>query len=253
MKTPDNFLDSVLKLPRKVDFIHYCPFAGGDFFTSLIILSHEKSKKLIVNFTQQHPKFLNNKQIDKNGFIVKINSGYTIFSKPQYNNMTYLKPASRIVQYMEIDDIINLYKYSLINAFLPSYPNPPEPQQSGLLRYKDSIILICDHWIMNPNKMKIFSKSEYWGMISLDPETKYSKKLMVEMNKKVGSVTQKHQEIFMDRFPFLERFPFLDYILEKDYNTIKYWIENRYGSDLDFDFIDRSLKMWREVRVDPYL
>jgi hypothetical protein len=253
MKTPDNFLDTILNIPRKIDFIHYTPFAGGDFFASLIILSHNKSKKLISNFIQPHPKFLNDDEIDICQFKIKINSGYTIFSKPLYNNMNYLNPSSRIVQYMEVNDIINLYKYSLINSILPSFPNPLPAGNSGISRYKDSIIIIPNHWIMNPNKMRIFSQFKYWDVISIDPETKFGKNLLVEMNNKVGSVTKKHQEIFMDRFPFLENFPFLDLVLNQNYNEIKYWIENRYGSDLDFDFIDQSLPMWKKIRVDPYL
>jgi hypothetical protein len=252
MKIENNFINSILKQPRKIDFMHYTPFAGGDFFTSLIILSHRKSKDLIIDFTQHHPKFVNNKEIDKDGFKIRTNSDQIIFSKPLYK-MNYIKPSSRIVQYMEIDEIINSYKYSLINAILPSFPNPPPGGHSGISRYKDSIILIADHWIMNPNKMKIFSEFKYWNVYSIDPETKYCKNLLIEMNKKVGSPTIKFQEHFMDRFPFLENFPFLDYIIKEDYHVIKSWIENRYGSDLDFDFIDQSLKMWKKVRVDPYL
>ena len=249
----ENFVNYLLKLPRKIDFIHYTPFAGGDFFTSLIILSHNKSKDLISNFSQIHPKFLNDEEVNIDQFKIKVNSGYTIFSKPLYNNMNYLIPSNRIVQYMEIDDIINLYKYSLLNSILPSYPNPPPAGNSGISRYKDSIIIIPNHWVMNPNKMKIFSQSEYWNVISIDPETKFGKKLLIEMNNKVGRVTKKHQKKFIDRFPFLENFPFLDLVLNQNYNEIKYWIENRYGPDLDFDFIDQSLPMWKKLRVDPYL
>jgi hypothetical protein len=254
MKTPDNFLDTILNLPRKIDFIHYTPFAGGDFFTSLIILSHAKSKNLIASFDQKHPGFINYKEADYQGFkIRKNNSDQVIFSKPQYINMSYLKPSSRIVEYLKIEEVINLYKYSLINSFLPSYPNPPSGANSGLSRYKDSIILICDHWLMNPNKMKEFSQYKHWDVINLDPSTKFANNLLKKMRKDTGKLTSKFQDHFINRFPFLENFPFLDYILEKDYNTIKYWIENRYGSDLDFDFIDQSLLMWKKLRVNPYL
>lgn len=248
-----NFFDDVLNLPRKIDFVHYTPFAGGDFFASLIILSHDRSKKLISNFTQPHPKFYNDEEIEINQFKAKTNSGHTIFSKPLYNNMSYLKPSSRIVKYMKINDIINLYKYSLLNSILPSFPNPPVGANSGINGYSDSIIIIPNHWIMNPNKMKTFSQCEYWDVLNIDPETTYGKNLLIKMNNEVGRTTKKHQKLFMDRFPFLENFPFLDLILYQDYNEIKYWIENRYGSDLDFDFIDRSLPMWKKIRVDPYL
>lgn len=253
MKKPDNFLDGILNLPRKIDFIHYTPFAGGDFFASLIILSHDKSKKLISNFVQPHPKFSNDDETKIDQFKIKVNSGHTVFSKPLYNNMNYLKPSSRIVQYMNINDIIDSYKYSLINSILPSYPNPPAGAHSGINKYKDCIIIIPNHWIMNPNKMKIFSQSKYWNVVNIDPETKSGKNLLIKMNNIVGGVSKNHQESFMDRFPFLENFPFLDYILDQNYSEIKYWIENRYGSDLDFDFIDKSLSMWKKVRVDPYL
>jgi hypothetical protein len=255
MKTNNiNFLDSILKLPRKIDFFHYSPFAGGDFFISLIILSHEKSKNLIVGYRQKHPAFENYEDIDYKGFKVRKNNlGQIIFSKPQYNNMNYLKPSNRIVQYFKIEELINVYKYSLINSFLPSYPNTPPNGHSGLSRYKDSIILIGDHWIINHNKMKKFSKCKYWDVINLDPSTKFANNLLKKMRIDNGEITDKFQEHFLNKFPFLENMPFLDYILDENYDQIKYWIENRYGSDLDFDFIDKSLPMWKKIRVDPYL
>jgi hypothetical protein len=255
MKTyNESFLHSVLKLPRKIDFFHYTPFAGGDFFTSLIILSHKKSKNLIMGFDQNHPEFMDYKEINYQGFKIRKNDqDQIIFSKPQYNNMNYLKPSSRIVEYLKIEEVINLYKYSLINSFLPSYPNVPPSGNSGLSRYKDSIILICDHWLMSFNKMKEFSQYEYWDVINLDPSTKFANNLLKKMREGTGKLTPKFQDHFINRFPFLENIPFLDYILEENYDQIKYWIENRYGSDLDFDFMDKSLPMWKKIRVDPYL
>lgn len=248
----DNFLDDLLRLPRKIDFINYAPYAGGDFFTSLILLSHSKTKNLIY-FVNNHPNTENISQSDYNGFKVKQYNNRIIFSKPNYYSMNYLIPTSRLVEYFRPNEIIDLYKHSIANAFLPSYFDSLPARKNKITLYKDSIILIPNHWIMSPKKMEIFSQYKYWDVINLNPESKKGKKFLYKTRDQIKSVKEAFVGHFLNRFPFLENFPFLDYILEEDYETIKYWIENRYGSDLDFDFIDKSLPMWKKVRVDPYL
>ena len=49
------------------------------------------------------------------------------------------------------------------------------------------------------------------------------------------------------------KFPFMDYMVENDLNGVKYYLEDRYGPDLDFDFIDQSLIEYKKNRIDPYL
>jgi hypothetical protein len=259
----NDIFDTLLKLPRRIDFLHYTPFAGGDFFTTMIINSHEKTKKLIVGFCQGgHPAFTESEKTYENGFEIRKNrTGNVIFGRLIYKNLSYLAPISEIVNYLTIEQTIDLYKYSLLTSILPSFPNPPRGTGNDILLHKDTIVIIADHWLMNTKKMEKFSKCQYWNMLNIDPETEFATNLMYKMrdatsyNLRRGLTpgTLRFQKKFVDRHPNIEKFPFLDYILVSDYKGIMDWIENRYGSDLDFDFIDKSLKMWRKVRVEPYL
>jgi hypothetical protein len=246
-----NFLDNILKLPRKIDFIHYSPLSGGDFFTTMIINSHEHTKNIANNFSTSWPKSFVNKKIKHldNKFQIKINEdNKIIFGKPQYKNLNFLRPTWKIIEKLSMDETIDLYKYSILNAILSTSPTNFKESL-----YNDSIILIADHFIMSNSKMKCFSEYSAWNVLSIDPEDSRGINVLDAMNKKLNICTEEFQKQFINKYPFLEKFPFLDYILNEDYNIIKYWIENRYGSDLDFDFIDKSLRMWKKVRVDPYL
>jgi hypothetical protein len=49
------------------------------------------------------------------------------------------------------------------------------------------------------------------------------------------------------------KFPFMDYMISNDFNSIKDYLEVRYGPDLDYDFIDKALITYKKVRIDPYL
>jgi hypothetical protein len=42
-------------------------------------------------------------------------------------------------------------------------------------------------------------------------------------------------------------------MINNDFNSIKDYLTNRYGSDLDYDFIDRALINYKKIRIDPYL
>jgi hypothetical protein len=259
----NDFFDTLLKLPRRIDFIHYTPFAGGDFFTTMIINSHEKTKNIVVGFAAAgNPAFKDDEKTYENGFQIRKNhTGNVIFGKPTYKNLSYLAPISKIVHHLTIEQTIDLYKCSLLNSILPSFPNPPPGTGNDISLHKDTIVIIADHWVMNTKKMEEFSKCQYWNMLNIDPETKFATELMYKIrdatsyNLRRGLTPEasEFQKKFLDRHPNIERFPFLDYILVSDYKGIMDWIENRYGSDLDFDFIDRSLKMWKTVRVEPYL
>jgi hypothetical protein len=232
MKNIETFDIKLLKLPKKIDFYNYSTYTGGEFFTSMIALSCNHTKKVLRDDVLCSYEITQNK---------------IVFSKNEYNKPIKIYSWHDGIEFLPANEIINLYKYSILNHMIPESYN-----LNNLKKYKNIIFIFSGHWNINPQKMKDISEYEYWNFLDLNPKSNYSHNILDKMHN-ILKINKTPNPKIENKYPFLENFPFLDYILDKDYPGIKDWIENRYGSDLDFDFIDRSLRMWKKVRVDPYL
>jgi hypothetical protein len=138
------------------------------------------------------------------------------------------------------------------------------------LKYGNSHIVLCTHWLdislakkeknwENRNfGLKIFEDQKYWSVINLDPQTEKGINLVQNFCAKYKLITHSDSKVsdHINHKMFKDiklKFPFMDYLVNSDFNSIKDYLENRYGSDLDFDFIDQALIDYKKLRVDPYL
>jgi hypothetical protein len=118
--------------------------------------------------------------------------------------------------------------------------------------YKDTALIIFKHfYFTNKEKMTDFNSTKYWDVINIDPISKEGRKCVDNSWRVIFKHNQTRE--YRTTNSDIKRFPFFDYMIYEDYNEIKYFLENRYGSNLDFDFIDRSLKDYYKIRVEPYL
>lgn len=226
--------DSLIRLPRKIDIIHAPPCSGGDFFANLIALSDPKTLPILMNSDYSHIN-------DKDGNIQR-------FEPLKYRKIRTSLTAFNHLDRFSAEEIINAYKWNILTGMMAAYTI-----NKGYKIYQNSLIIIVNHFSIKRKKVEILNSQNWFDMIDLSPRSSEGIKHLYSYNKyaKVCYPSLIHETT--GRFEFLESFPFLDYVITKDYNTIKGWIENRYGSDLNFDFIDQSLSMWKKVRVDPYL
>jgi hypothetical protein len=244
----ENYDIELLKIPKKIDFYNYECGCGGEFFQSMITLSCNRTKNILSNDSLVTREIGNNNNI--------------FFSKSSYKPPIRIYSQFPTVNLLSYQNIVDLYKYQIINNMInleKGWPLFIDYKSEIYKKYKNVLFIFSNHWTIDSEKMKKLSEYEYWSFLDLNPETKFARKLICKVNRIIGmfpnNILDKPPiiEEQFDRYPFLENFPFFDCILYNDYNSIKYFIENRYGSDLDFDFIDQSLKMWKKVRVDPYL
>jgi hypothetical protein len=244
-----SFEDQVLSLPRKIDFIYYGQCSGGEFFTSLIALSCPLTRHLL-----RHNDFV-------------LNEFSPIYNSPIYfkkNIGAFIEFIDHTSYMMRSEEIIRNCKSSIFSSMLHHYVGemktpkipPKDPRKKIVMKrleriYKKTIIVICRHFnFMNDNKLNDFNSTKYWDVLNIDPITKEGKKCVDNSAKQIF---KNHNLEFRTVSNNIERFPFFDYMIYEDYNEIKYFLENRYGSHLDFDFIDRSLKHYYQIRVKPYL
>jgi hypothetical protein len=159
----------------------------------------------------------------------------------------------------------------LFHALAPAYHALRNINEVNVTsKYKNTHIAMCTHWldvsrIKNDKNfesrnygLKLFEQQNYWNVINLDPQTlkgidlvqNFCKKFGLTRNSDIKVSTHINHKMFKD---IKLKFPFMDYLVNNDFNSIKDYLENRYGSDLDFDFIDQALIDYKKLRVDPYL
>lgn len=266
-------IDQVLSIPDHIDFYIYSPGCGGEFFASLIALSHKKTREI-----------LKLKYFDG----VKNNEGLMRYSRPQYftydENFKFLNlnisnefynsaDLFNIVGHlMSPSDRINYSKMLLFQAIFQSMV-PSENNKNKITEninmFKGVNIILSTHWIelssiIKTEKfesrnfgLKLFEKEKYWNVINLDPQTEKGKKLVLNFCKKYKLVSNiKKIEMLFNHAAFNNiklKFPFMDYMANEDFNSIKDYITNRYGPDLDYEFIDKALIDYKKLRIEPYL
>jgi hypothetical protein len=259
-----SFEDYVISLPKKIDFIHYSAGSGGEFLSSLIALSCSKTKNLI-NQTE-----------------LTLEPGLGDYIHPTYISPNYfLKSLKTCMEHIDLDmdfmtgeEIIKSCKSSIYSSmmfyyskyfkknkdiFYPYLRDETAVKNKLETLYKDITIIICKHFhIINENKVSDLNSTKIWDVINIDPITKEGRKC-VNNSVRVIFRNKRLNPRFSDKREYrtpgsdIERFPFFDYMIYEDYDGVKYFLENRYGSNLDFDFIDRSLKDYYQIRVKPYL
>lgn len=274
-----DIVNRVLSLPRNIDFYIYTPGSGGEFFASLIPLSHKKTREVL--------KF-------KSFNAIKNNELLTRYDRPQYftydENFRFLNlnidnefynsadVFAQVGHYMNSSDRINYCKMLLFQSMIGyniQTGNSLLLKGNGPVKnisiYKDTNIILCTHWInfsavrylenwkYRNFGLKLFEKEKYWGTINLDPQTEkginlvlnFCKKFELYKNSDIMTTQRINHKAFKD---INLKFPFMDYMANNNLNSIKDYIENRYGADdRDFDFIDRALIDYKKIRIDPYL
>lgn len=268
--------DNVLNLPKGIDIYIYSPGSGGEFFTSLISLSHEKTRGLFKNTSF---KILNDAP-DEN--LVR----YRRASHFKINNETF-DPFYKIDFEFCFDSFywmghqlngiekIHFIKTLLFQCMISYNYNinkrfKIKPRLGLKNTFSDTFIILCTHWVNFDPAYKIknmesktfgiplFENEKYWNVINLDPQTEKGVNLVKNFCKKYDLIQNPDDEINRrinhQAFNNIKlKFPFMDYMACNNLNSIKDYIENRYGPNLDFDFIDQALINYKKLRVDPYL
>jgi hypothetical protein len=286
-----NIVDYILSQPDHIDFYVYTPGSGGEFFSSLIALSHKKTNEVL--------KY-------KSFEALKNDNGQTRYSRPQYltfserinflnvsiKNEFYGNPDYFHIighQMPRSDDRINFSKMILFQSMLENYlrtqfgmmpwqdknvnsdsfESEKDPSENFFI-YKGTNIILSTHWIDSNEMTKMkdyelrnfglvaFEKEKYWDLINLDPISENGINLVLNFCRKFKLISDSDIKIpkRLNHKAFRNiklKFPFMDYMADNDLNSIKDYIENRYGSDLDYDFIDQALIDYKKIRIDPYL
>jgi len=267
-----DIVDQVLSIPKNIDFYIYAPGSGGEFFTSLIALSHKKTREI-----------LKLKYFDG----LKNDEGLMRYNRPQYftydENFKFLNLNINNEFYNEVDlltmlghlmsplDRINYCKMLLFQGIFQSMlPNRNKDEfKENINMFKGVNIILSTHWIELPLLiktknfesrnfgLKLFEKEKYWNVINLDPQTEKGRNLVLNFCKKYKLITNvKKVEMQFNHSAFSNiklKFPFMDYMATGDFNSIKNYITNRYGPDLDYEFIDKALIDYKKLRIEPYL
>jgi len=256
-----------LSLPRKIDFLVYTTGAGGEFFNSLIVLACPKTKSLI----QSGPGFiLNNSQSRKNK--VPTYDKPKLLTQPlgQWLRFMFYSGSLMTSHELIVTCKSTIYAAMVHHASSKHLDSPiglkdqslPEVLKGKLdLLFKDTLLILARHddGFADMNELSKFNLCDYWDVVDINPITKEGRACV---SRAVGHIfndeplkyhRQSKELLFYSSNPDIEKFPFFDYLIYEDYAEIQYFLENRYGSNLDFDFIDKSLKTYRTTRVVPFL
>lgn len=258
-----NIIDESLSWLNKIDIYIYSPGSGGEFFSSLCALSHIPTRELLVS------------KILKGSKQTKENNIITIFKAPNYFNLKnfYIDEIGKHLffwsGYMDPITKINYYKNILAHGIL----NNNDPQQNLSEKkeyYTNKNIILCTHWFnFNDSEIKnenfknrtfgipLLEKEKCFNIINLNPQTPQGKDLVINFCETLWkNIKRDNIKVWFEHHAVTNiklKFPFMDYMVNSNHNLIKDYIENRYGSDLDFDFIDKALIDYKKIRIDPYL
>lgn len=266
----------ILQYPRNIDFYFYTPGSGGEFFTGLCSYAHRPTREILQNqFLVTRKKYLpdTNKEIitfqgakyfEPN--LVDIGEiGRHFFFLPPY----FRDPKDKIL-YSKVILSHVLFNYVFEHGILKKR----EYLETAAKRlFKDKHIILCTHWVNFGYETKstrseeifnsrtfgipLFEKEKSWDVINLDPQTERAKNFVKKFcidarilsKDKWIDMNLKHKAFQNIKL----KFPFMDYILDNNFNAIKDYIENKYGPDIDYDFIDQSLIDYKKLRIDPHL
>lgn len=230
------FSDELIRLPRKIDMFNWAPLSGGDFLINLISRSDyiTKSKDIM---KQDDIRF------------VDISGGGERIDECRYQqylpNTLFYEDISLFYHIDELEDAI---KYDIIKTFL---------MNSNYKEYKDVLLFQKSHLTCPKKYVEKINSLDFIDFVDLSPESSKGKSHCFKANKKIHVCVQNTIIYCLKQSrsykTVIESFPFLDYVIDNDFNSIKDWIENRYGSNFDFDFIDKKLIWWKKIRVDPYV
>lgn len=257
VNTPIPFEDWVLSLPRKIDFISYYGGSGGEFFTSLVALSCFKSKHLL---DSQECVYTHSGKLN----IPKYHSAdYKL-----RNVKSFIDATSHM---MTSDEIIKNLKSSIFNSMIKNYSveckntefddyvfnteNPNVIKNRLEKIYKNTLLIKRSHFVLfDEDKMNALNSSKYWNIVNIDPITLEGKKCAVESIRYFyPNISRYIDDLSFNQNKNIINFPFFDYMIYEEYDEVKYFLEKRYGSELDFDFIDKSLKDYYKLRIIPFL
>lgn len=277
-------IDQVLLSPRNIDFYFYGRGAGGEFLSSLAAIANRKNHKIMPAPEYQGKKRVATIDGNKVESIVFLSARYFKHPEPVSNGIEdigynlykvgswFPDPVERITYTKMV-----LFHYLQSFLFLRKEYDIKKPIIDQISFYNDVSITLCTHWIPYPHENDLaftyfrenfekrtlgipkFEEQPYWDVINIDPQSKQGRNFVANWCVKTGlSKTGSKEPIkkMMEHRAFENiklKFPFMDYMIEKDYDSIKYWLEDRYGSDLDFDFIDQSLVNYRKIRIEPWL
>jgi hypothetical protein len=274
----------LLKQPKHIDFYVYTPGAGGEFFSSLIALSHKKTNEVLKYKTFEglknpdgqtryiRPKYLT---YDETINFLNISIENEFYGNRDYFHMVGHQLTS--------SNRVNFSKMALFQSLLGCHLRNRQDRQNfdsdeikedmsnNSFIYKDTHLVLSTHWIDSDlmTKMKdyesrnfglvTFEKEKYWDLINLDPISEKGINLLLNFCKKFRLITDSEIRIpkRLNHKAFRDiklKFPFMDYMVNDDFNSIKEYIGNRYGpDDIDYDFIDKALINYKKIRIDPYL
>jgi hypothetical protein len=174
------------------------------------------------------------------------------------------------------EKIVVMLRYSIFRYYEDKYGrsilNNVYENLQNCLRINNINIILCTHWVdlhaasnMTKNNIinnrtfgvPLFEKQKYWNLINLDPQTKKGKNFVINFcikSKLANNVEKVKLSLNHSAFDNIKlKFPFIDHLLNNDFNLIKDYINDRYGPELDHDFIDKALINYKKVRIDPYL
>lgn len=240
-----SLFDKVLSYPKIFDIYNYNPCCGGEFFTSLIRLSHPYTKQWL----------------KRDRFIINpIKPGVKIYDTVQYHKHSN-KLRYETFGECTPEELLFVFKYSYVATFSQhlAFYRMQSCIDENWENHLSEMLLVDSHHLtyVTEEGYSALINDPLMNILQLDPETLDGKKLIRYMNNKIfppewGSIVKLYEDKFYGRSDVIN-FPFIDYMLYKDNNGVMDFLEERYGSDLDFDFIDESLTEWREVRLEPYL
>ena len=260
-----NIIDDALSWPNKIDIYIYSAGAGGEFFTQLCSLAHLPTRNMLKSKTLEGASW-------RGGIITFKSAEYFNFENIYIGEIgKHLTFYSKLIN--DPVDRINYYKMVLAHAFLNTTPDPVSENIYVISKkrqlFKNVNIILCTHWT-NANLrnkkldnrtfgLPLFEKQKYWNVIHLDPQTSLGQDFVTKFafkSKMFDDLEIEKIKVAFNHSAFKNiklKFPFMDYMISNDFNSIKDYLEVRYGPDLDYDFIDKALITYKKVRIDPYL
>lgn len=278
-----SFIDRFVSAPNKIDFYYYAPGAGGSFFGTLCSLAHYKTRDILsrqsLNITTRS---------GPDDIIYSAFQGMDMCSTDGHSGLRAIAKNINIIgEYLSADERIDYIKMALFHGLL-SYC--PKEDIITANYYNDKNIIITLHWMLgvtpppqnSSQKMKDafqnrkfgipeIEKQSFLSIINLNPQTERAKDMVKRFNRLYfyrpnKSILEESKEtippideltdVAIDHPTFQNmklKFPFMDYMVDNDFKSIIYYIEDRYGPDIDYDFIDQALIDYKKIRVDPYL
>ena len=268
-------IEDLLELVGKIEFVLYPPGAGGDYWSSLIAVTYNSNKPFMSIYKGNQIRYT---AYGRKGNLAVKAPAY------QANLANNIGGITNSVYHYDFD-VVLAYKTTILsnlNVYLRTHMDSALVRnvtrintvniEPGAIKYqhlqatllyiqpylKDLILIFPNHFMAinypwPKASVEAVVNESSWTTLNLMPKTQEGFKFFKKRHLALWGFDYT-TDYYRDQYATGDKFwSYYDYIIHEDYKSIMNFIESHYGSNFDWDRVEKELKIYYKKAVKPVL